>query len=71
MDFDEIPSVKLREDIHHIQRQGGAVPNITLSQANISYSSSRGADGEEDDKLIKKIKTPEKLPNKNLKAYAG
>jgi hypothetical protein len=30
------------------------VPNISLSQANISYSSSRGADGE-DDKLIEKI----------------
>jgi hypothetical protein len=54
IDFDEIPSVKLREDIKNIQEYGVPIPDLSMSQANMSYNSSQSINGEED-KLLDKI----------------
>jgi hypothetical protein len=48
IDFDEISSVKLREDLHIIQREGGIIPDLSMSHAEMSYTSSKC----EEDKLL-------------------
>jgi hypothetical protein len=51
VDFDEIPSVQLRAEFNiGPLRKGGAVPDISLSNANISYTSSSA--NHEEEKLI-------------------
>jgi hypothetical protein len=74
IDFDEIPSVQLRAEFN-IPRKGGAVPEMSLSNANISYTSS--SIHQEEEKLLQKIdiQTQNIYESSNhqkaLKAYAG
>jgi hypothetical protein len=54
LDFDEIPSVQLRAELNAVgnPKKAGVVPDISLSNANISYTLS-SQDVKEEEKLLK------------------
>jgi hypothetical protein len=70
IDFDEIPSVQLRAEFN-IPKRGGAVPDISQSNANISYTSS--SVNQEEEKLLHRGENiyDSAANQKALKAYAG